>query len=124
MELQSAHTGPCTSEGKVNFVDWLKEIDMAVENNWLILGDFNLIRYKMGGNANEMLMFNDAITALGLIELPLHDQSYTWSNKQQNHLLEKLDWFFTSATWTTSFPAPQSLLCLGTHQIMYHVWSQ
>lgn len=79
---------------------------MAEEDNWLILGDFNLIRSpqdsnKPGGSASEMLMFNDAITSLGLIELPLQGRSYTWSNKQQSPLLEKLDWLFTSATWTT-----------------------
>jgi exonuclease III len=50
-----------------------------------------------------MLLFNEVISAQGWIELPLHGRKYTWSNKQSSTLLERLDWFFTSASWTTSF---------------------
>jgi hypothetical protein len=42
---------------------------------------------------------------LGLIELPLKGKRFTWSNMQQDPLLERLDWFFTSASWTNSFPS-------------------
>lgn len=48
--------------------------------------------------------FNEAISNLGLIELPLHCRKFSWSNMQRSPLLEKLDWFFTSASWMTSFP--------------------
>ena len=41
---------------------------------------------------------------LGLIEIPLHGKQYTWTNKQFNPLLERLDWFFTSSSWTTKYP--------------------
>jgi hypothetical protein len=51
-----------------------------------------------------MLLFNEAINALGLIELPLYGKKFTWTNKQPSPLLERLDWFFTSSCWTTSFP--------------------
>ena len=51
-----------------------------------------------------MLIFNEAISNLGLIELPLKGRKFTWSNMQHDPLLEKLDWFFTSATWTVTFP--------------------
>lgn len=53
---------------------------------------------------NEMFMFNEAISSLGLVELPLHGKRYTWTNKQQDPLLERLDWFFTSSSWTLSYP--------------------
>lgn len=54
--------------------------------DWLILGDFNLIRdptnrNKPGGNYSEMLIFNEAISALGLIEIPFKSKQFTWSNK-------------------------------------------
>lgn len=51
-----------------------------------------------------MLTFNAAISNLGLIDIPLKGRKFTWSNKQTNPLLEKLDWFFTSASWTLSYP--------------------
>jgi hypothetical protein len=39
-----------------------------------------------------------------LEEIPLKGRNFTWSNMQNNPLLEKLDWVFTSAEWTTEFP--------------------
>jgi len=51
-----------------------------------------------------MFLFNEAINTLGLIELPLHGRQYTWTNKQFPPLLERLDWFFTTNSWTTKFP--------------------
>lgn len=35
---------PCSNEGNVEFTDWLKSIQMPDEVDWLILGDFNLMR--------------------------------------------------------------------------------
>jgi len=77
--------------------------------DWLIVGDFNLYRNpedrnRDGANFPAMLMFNDAISSLGLIELPLKGQRFTWSNKLHPPLLERLDWFFTSVSWTISYP--------------------
>jgi hypothetical protein len=51
-----------------------------------------------------MLAFNNAISNLRLVELPLRGCKYTWTNKQQNPLLERLDWFFTSNAWTSMMP--------------------
>lgn len=50
---------------------------------------------------------------LGLLELPIKGRSYTWSNMQENPLLEQLDWFFTSTTWILTpwvFPWEELLL--------------
>jgi hypothetical protein len=52
-----------------------------------------------------MLLFNEAISNLGLVELPLKGRKFTWSNMQKDPLLERLDWFFTSASWTLSYPS-------------------
>lgn len=78
--------GPCTQEGKSNFIQWLKQYNINNNVNWLVVGDFNLLRKpenrnKPGGDINEMLMFNDAISSLGLVELPLYGRKYTWTNK-------------------------------------------
>jgi hypothetical protein len=83
---------------------------MPDDTDWIVLGDFNFIRgpedrNKPRGDINDMLLFNHAINRLGLIELPLKGIKFTWSNMQQDPLLEKLDWVFTSASWTISYPS-------------------
>lgn len=87
----------------------MKSIVIQPEDDWIFLGDFNFYRSledrnKPGGNLNDTLIFNDAIGHLGLVELPLKGRAYTWSNMQQNPLLEQLDWFFTSVNWITNYP--------------------
>lgn len=61
-------------------------------------------RNKPGGSVQEMMAFNEAISRLGLTEIPLKGAKYTWSNKLQNPLLERIDWFFTSNFWITMCP--------------------
>jgi hypothetical protein len=66
------------------------------------MGDFNLIRRASdrncpGGNSQDMLAFISAIGSLGVEELKLYGNKFTWTNKQQSPLLERLDWFFSSA---------------------------
>jgi hypothetical protein len=100
---------PCTPEGKQDFLEWLHNIDMPDDTNWLLVGDFNLIRHpsdrnRPGGNVNEMLQFNTAISNLRLEELRLNESRFTWTNKQETPLLERLDWFFASVSWITHFP--------------------
>jgi len=51
-----------------------------------------------------MFLFNDAISVLGLVELPLKWRHFTWTNKQRSPLLELLNWFFTSSSWTLTYP--------------------
>lgn len=102
--------GPCLPEKKTEFLDCFGSIDMPDDLDWLIVGDFNFCRQpsdrnKLGGDVNGMLLFNEAINNLGLIELPLKGRKFTWSNMQKDPLLERLDWFFTSAAWTQSFPS-------------------
>ena len=72
----------CTDEGKRPFIDWFKNIQMPDEHDWLIVGDFNHMRApenrnRLGGDVSEMLLFNEAISYLGLIEIPLHGKHFT-----------------------------------------------
>jgi hypothetical protein len=83
---------------------------MPDDFDWIIVGNFNFIRQpsdrnKPGGDVNDMLIFNEAIRNLGLIELPMKGTKITSSNMQHDPLLENLDCFFTSATWTHSYPS-------------------
>lgn len=123
VELTSVHSGAkwiltniygsCEHDRKPTFVDWLQNIDMAADWDWLLVGDFNLIRNpdnknKPGGDINEMLMFNEAISSLNIVEIPLKGNKYTWSDKQENPLLVRLDWFFTSRSWLSLYPGTKT----------------
>jgi hypothetical protein len=101
--------GPCDAEGKRNFLEWFGNIQMPDDVCWLVVGDFNLMRKpedrnRPGGNITEMLLFSEAISSLGLTEIPLHGRKFTWTNKEQPPLLERLDWFLTSNAWALAYP--------------------
>jgi exonuclease III len=101
--------GPCQGEQRDKFVQWLYALNIPADEDWLIVGDFNFIRSpsnrnKPGGNVNDMLTFNDIIRTQNLTELPIKGRKYTWSNMQDDPLLEQLDWFFTSPHWTSVYP--------------------
>ena len=75
----------------------------------MIMGDFNFYgslsdRNKSGGNMNDIMIFNEIISNLGLLEIPLKGRKYTWSNMQDDPLLEQIDWVFTSANWISVYP--------------------
>jgi len=102
--------GPCTTEGKVFFVNWFKNFQMAPNIDRLILGDFNLIRgvedrNKPRGDLIEIFRFNAVVSHLGINEIVLQGRKFTWSNMQPSPLLEKLDWVFTSSSWAISYPS-------------------
>jgi hypothetical protein len=97
------------SAGKIDFLNWFSNINMPSDKLWLIVGDFNLIRRPediniVGGDINLMLKFNEAISNLKLMEIPLHGLSFTWSNRQREPLLQRLDWFFISQEWSMVYP--------------------
>lgn len=101
--------GPCRQPARDNFVNWLFNMNIDDEDLWLLIGDFNFYRYaenrnRPGGNFNDCLIFNDIISHLGLVELPIKGRSYTWSNMQDSPLLEQIDWFFTSVAWSSRYP--------------------
>jgi hypothetical protein len=85
------------------------KINMPSDKLWLIVDDFNLIhrpedRNIVGGDINLMMKFNEAISNLDLVEIPLHGLSFTWSNRQRAPLLQRLDWFFISQEWSVVYP--------------------
>jgi len=100
---------PCTPNGKREFLNWFKGQEATEDQDWIIVGDFNLLRRpedrnRDGADLNEIFLFNEAIDEIGLVEIPLHGRKYTWTNKQFPPLLERLDWVFTSNSWTTKYP--------------------
>lgn len=101
--------GPCSEPARSEFLSWFRGHSVDDDDKWLFIGDFNFYRSlenrnRPGGNFHDTILFNDAIGHLGLIELPIKGRAFTWSNMQQNPLLEQLDWFFTSVGWTGAYP--------------------
>ena len=101
--------GPCRGIERDIFVQWLHDLVIPIHENWLLVGDFNFIlsvdnRNRPGADMNDIFIFNEIISHLGLLELPLKGRSFTWSNMQDQPLLEQLDWFFTSCSWTIQYP--------------------
>lgn len=79
--------GPCTNEGRVELTDWFKSVDIDLDEDWIILGDFNMYRYpknrnRPGANLATMSLLNNSISFLGLTEIPLQGRKFTWSNMQ------------------------------------------
>lgn len=102
--------GPSSPAEKASFVNWLYNVDASSYEDWLLVGDFNFIRVsenrnKLGGSANDMMLFNDLIQHMDLVDIPFHGAQFTWSNMQDDPLLENLDWVFTSTSWNFTFPA-------------------
>jgi hypothetical protein len=90
---------PYHGDKRNDFVHWLYGLNIPDNEDWLLVGDFNFIRSpnnrnKPGGNINDMFIFNDIIREQNLTELPIKGRRYTWSNMQDDPLLEQLDWFF------------------------------
>jgi hypothetical protein len=101
--------GPCAPGPKAKFTNWFYNYDSSNYDLWKLVGDFNLMlspdnRNRLGGNVQDMLLFNDIIHHLDLVVVPPKDRFFTWSNMQDNCLLEKLDWVFTNSDWTLAFP--------------------
>lgn len=91
------------------FFDWLSDLEINVDDLWNFMADFNFMRYLEnrnlpGGNVDDILKFNEIISGLSLLEIPIKGRQYMWSNMQDQPLLEQLDWFFSSPEWILAFP--------------------
>jgi hypothetical protein len=81
----------------------------SADMNWLAISDFNLTRSPSDKN-NDLFYwcpankFNSAIDGLALIELPLLDHLYTWSNKWESLSLARLDRVLINNAFATVFP--------------------
>lgn len=58
--------GPCQGDSRVDYTNWLLNLNIPTNEDWLLVGDFNYIRSpsnrnKPGGNFNDMITFNDFI---------------------------------------------------------------
>ncbi|CAN6180303.1 unnamed protein product [Urochloa humidicola] len=91
------------------FLNGLLELAPHVHGPWLLVGDFNLVRDtgdKNNGHINHALCsaFNDTVDALGVIELPLLERLFTWSNMREQPTLARFDRAFFSNAFSCTFP--------------------
>ena len=116
--------GPCQPDKRVVFLNWFQNLQIEDDMDWLVVGDFNYMRYpsnrnKGGGNFQDMMQFNDAISKLALVEIPLKGREFTWSKmphswrKLTGFSLLKLRLLLTLTQWLLLWPKP--------HQIIYPV---
>ena len=100
---------PTDHQLKEDFLTQLQNLQPPQNCPWIILGDFNLMRSPADKNndsfrSNKADLFNDTIDALALIELPLLDRAYTWTNNRQQPTLQKIDRVFVNLAWDLVFP--------------------
>lgn len=100
---------PATPELRMDFLTEIRGIIPPHNTPWMLCGDFNMIRYSHEKNnssfrVHEADAFNDYINDLCLIEIPLLDRSFTWSNKCSTPTLERLDRVFINLTWDEKLP--------------------
>lgn len=67
--------GPAAIAHKLAFISWLYNWDTSHMEDWILLGDFNLMRTpenrnKLMGHTQDMLLFNDVIQHLDLVDIP------------------------------------------------------
>jgi hypothetical protein len=88
--------GPSDHDYTLDFLDELCSVASSVSGAWLLTGDFNLIwdptkKNTENFDAPRTSAFNTAIHDMTLLELPLLDCSFTWSNQCECPMLARLD---------------------------------
>ncbi len=88
--------GPNIALLRPTFFLELRSICSRAVGHWKVLGDFNVLLSsgdKNGppSNVNELLNFRSVVADTGLIDLPLRNKSFTWSNGRRIPTLERLD---------------------------------
>ncbi|OAY65248.1 hypothetical protein ACMD2_16581 [Ananas comosus] len=123
--------GPPTWDDKDEFCSELLSLSSTCSSNWVICGDFNFTKNQSERkgkpwSSKAMAMFSDLINSLAVIDLPLSNQMFTWSNMQHCPTLAKLDRFLVSTEWDQSFPfskraelKSQLLLILEEEEILW-----
>lgn len=94
---------------KVRFFNEIRYTASLVRFPWLLAGDFNVVRWLVDRSGamrgfNCMSKFNELISDLQLIDVPLRNKKYTWTNKQPVPLHSKLDRIFITADLPLIFP--------------------
>ncbi|RVW72586.1 hypothetical protein CK203_060085 [Vitis vinifera] len=105
----SAVYGPNSPSLRKDFWVELYDIYGLTFPLWCVGGDFNVIRRsskKLGGSrlTSSMRDFDNFIRESELLDPPLRNASFTWSNMQESPVCKRLDRFLYSNEWGQLFP--------------------
>lgn len=100
---------PTARHEKPVFLAEVQQLQPDAALPWLLFGDFNMTRSPADKNTDtfslpEYSMFNEAINTMELIELPLRDRAFTWTNSWDNLTLVRLDRAFINQPWNDALP--------------------
>ncbi len=114
--------GPPSWNDKREFCTELEELKGDCMGLWVMCGNFKLTRgmhERKGRNwcGRLMSLFADLLCKLELIDLPIVNQRYTWSNMQSTPSLAKLNRFLISTEWDQAFPLSKVVALPRLHPI-------
>lgn len=100
---------PADHRESLTFLDDLADLATHALGPWVLAGDFNLTRGTDDKNnavvhTNLADAFNSAIDSLALIDLPLLNRQFTWSNKRDEPVLARLDRALFNNSMSKLFP--------------------
>ena len=127
--------GPNKAVWREDFWLELQDLHGLTFPRWCVGGDFNVIRRiseKMGDSSLTVNMrcFDEFIRESGLLDPPLRNAAFTWSNMQVDPICKRLDRFLFSAEWDSFFSqniqealprwtSDHSPICLETNPFMW-----
>ena len=96
--------GPQEDDNKLRFLAELRLIRFQNDLPWIIIGDFNLIRTNeettgVPRSMSIMREFNNFISDVSLLDIPLTGRNFTWSNKRPIPTFSRLDRALISTHW-------------------------
>ncbi|RVW17381.1 LINE-1 retrotransposable element ORF2 protein [Vitis vinifera] len=100
--------GPNKAVWRKDFWLELQDLHGLTFPRWCVGGDFNVIRRiseKMGDSrlTVNMRCFDEFIRESGLLDPPLRNAAFTWSNMQVDPICKRLDRFLFSSEWDSFF---------------------
>ncbi|XP_050944096.1 uncharacterized protein LOC127150413 [Cucumis melo] len=109
----SAIYGPAGGRNRNSFWAELLDLKNKCSPIWLLAGDFNVVRFSFETSAQNlrhysMRKFNNFISDSNLIDPPLSNAKYTWSNLRAQPILSRIDRFLYTVGWENLFTAHYS----------------
>lgn len=101
--------GPSIDSAKPEFIRELHGLTDLINWPWILAGDFNLVRWLVDRSGELrgfplMDLFNGFIQAAALVDNPLKNRRFTWSNKRPQPSFSRIDRVLSSAEWNLHYP--------------------
>ncbi|KAK1294355.1 hypothetical protein QJS10_CPA16g00524 [Acorus calamus] len=106
--------GPHESVEREEMWGELSAVREAWEAPWCVLGDFNVTRYPEDRNrvsymTPDMQRFSEWIAQEGLLDIPISNLMFTWSNMRDSPSMAKLDRFLVCPDWEDVLPGSSAI---------------